>query len=282
MIERAAEAIAHADALLIGAGAGMGVDSGMPDFRGPEGFWRAYPPYAKLGLRFEQMASPDHFRSDPPLGWGFYGHRTNLYRQTTPHPGFAILKEWADWMPQGAFVFTSNVDNHFQRAGFDPDRVVECHGSIEHRQCLAECGVGIFDAGPAEIEVDPSTFRAVGNLPKCPACGALARPNILMFGDWDWDSGRTKRQRVRLVRWLEGLGPARLAIVELGAGLAVPTVRLFCQEMAALLGGTLIRINVRDPEVPRGHLGIPMGALEGLRAIDGRLDRSRGEGLEPG
>jgi NAD-dependent SIR2 family protein deacetylase len=282
MIERAAEAIAHADALLIGAGAGMGVDSGMPDFRGPEGFWRAYPPYAKLGLRFEQMASPDHFRSDPPLGWGFYGHRTNLYRQTTPHPGFAILKEWADWMPQGAFVFTSNVDNHFQRAGFDPDRVVECHGSIEHRQCLDGCGMGIFDADPAEIAVDPSTFRAVVPLPSCPECGGLARPNILMFGDWDWDSSRTRRQRRRLEAWLGRLGSARLAVVELGAGRAIPTVRLFCESTASSFGTTLIRINVRESEVRPPHLGIPMGALAALRAIEGRLGVSPGAGLEAG
>jgi NAD-dependent SIR2 family protein deacetylase len=55
-LELAAKALEGAEALIIGAGAGMGVDSGMPDFRGPEGFWKAYPPYAKLGLRFEQVA----------------------------------------------------------------------------------------------------------------------------------------------------------------------------------------------------------------------------------
>ena len=52
-IQTAARAIANARALVISAGAGMGVDSGMPDFRGSEGFWRAYPAYAKLGMRFE-------------------------------------------------------------------------------------------------------------------------------------------------------------------------------------------------------------------------------------
>jgi NAD-dependent SIR2 family protein deacetylase len=57
-IERAAKALNDADALLITAGAGMGVDSGLPDFRGPEGFWRAYPAVAKLGLNFEQIANP--------------------------------------------------------------------------------------------------------------------------------------------------------------------------------------------------------------------------------
>src|SRR5215470_10752216 len=134
-IERAAAAIRGAEALLVTAGAGMGVDSGLPDFRGAQGFWRAYPPYQKLGLHFEDVANPRWFRDDPGLAWGFYGHRFQLYRATRPHAGFAILRRWADRMLQGAFVFTSNVDGHFQRAGFDEERVVECHGSINWMQC---------------------------------------------------------------------------------------------------------------------------------------------------
>src|SRR4051812_35675725 len=98
VIHRAAEAIASADALVIGAGAGMGVDSGLPDFRGRDGFWQAYPPYAQLGLDFASIANPHWFQRDPPLAWGFYGHRLGLYRQTRPHPGFAILRAWADRM----------------------------------------------------------------------------------------------------------------------------------------------------------------------------------------
>ncbi len=75
---RAAEAIREADALLIAAGAGMGVDSGLPDFRGPEGFWKAYPPFGRLGLHFQQLACPGTLVRDPHLFWGFYGHRLNL------------------------------------------------------------------------------------------------------------------------------------------------------------------------------------------------------------
>jgi NAD-dependent SIR2 family protein deacetylase len=143
-LQRAPQALAAADALLIGAGAGMGVDSGLPDFRGDRGFWKAYPPYEHLGLNFVALAQPRWFRTDPELAWGFYGHRLNLYRATAPHAGFEILRRWAGRLRHGAFVFTSNVDGHFERAGFDPERVVEIHGAIDWLQCLRGCGAGVF------------------------------------------------------------------------------------------------------------------------------------------
>src|SRR5262245_12327784 len=125
-IRAAAEAVRGADALLIGAGAGMGVDSGLPDFRGPEGFWKAYPPFR--GWHFAYLSTPHWFTSDPRLAWGFFGHRLNLYRAAVPHAGFGILRRWAGRMPLGYFVFTSNVDGQFQKAGFPEERAIECHG----------------------------------------------------------------------------------------------------------------------------------------------------------
>jgi NAD-dependent SIR2 family protein deacetylase len=281
-LRRAARAVEEADVLLICAGAGMGVDSGLPDFRGPEGFWKAYPPYAKLGLAFESVADPEHFTRDPAFGWGFYGHRTNLYRATRPHEGFATLLRWAGSKPLGSFVFTSNVDDHFRKAGFDPDRVVECHGSVEWWQCLARCGSGIFPADDAEIPVDPTTFRAVEPLPSCPKCGGLARPNILMFGDWDFDSRRTDEQNRRLMRWLRSLDGAKPAILEFGAGRAIPTVRRFSEQLVGLRGARLIRVNPRESQVPEGQIALPAGALDAIRAIDARIEESRGEGFDQG
>jgi NAD-dependent SIR2 family protein deacetylase len=270
MCERAVKALASAEALLIGAGAGMGVDSGLPDFRGDRGFWRAYPPYEKLGLNFVALANPRWFASDAALAWGFYGHRMNLYRATQPHPGFQILLKWARRMKHGGFVFTSNVDGHFQRAGFDPERIVEIHGSIEWLQCTRNCTVEPFAVDPHKhsVTIDQATMRAQEPLPSCPSCGGRARPNILMFGDWQWNELRTALQQERLRAWLMSLRGARLVIVECGAGMAIPTVRLFCEEMAAAYDGTLIRINPREPEAPDGHMSFAGGALETLAALD--------------
>ena len=104
-----AELIDQADGLLITAGAGMGVDSGLPDFRGPQGFWRAYPALGRARIPFEHIASPSAFKTQPRLAWGFYGHRLNLYRATVPHAGFEILRRIGERLSEGCFVFTSNV-----------------------------------------------------------------------------------------------------------------------------------------------------------------------------
>ncbi len=265
-IEQAARAVESSAAILIGAGAGMGVDSGLPDFRGTEGFWRAYPPLQKLGLRFEQVADPRWFRDDPTLAWGFYGHRLNLYRATTPHAGFEILKRWAE-PKRGAFVFTSNVDGHFQRAGFGEASVCEVHGSLLFGQCSRPCSEQVWEARELKIEMDEETFRAREPLPRCSHCSELARPNVLMFGDGQWNSSRSDEQQERMVEWLSGVEPSRLAIVEMGAGTAIPSVRRLSEGLQKR-GATLIRINPREAEGPPGTISIPMGALQGLRAID--------------
>ncbi len=270
-VERAAEALAGAEALLIGAGAGIGVDSGLPDFRGDEGFWRAYPPMARLGIRFVEMANPRWFERDPALAWGFYGHRLRLYRETEPHAGFGILLRLARRLPRGAFVFTSNVDGQFQRAAFPEERIVECHGSIHHLQCTAPCSDAIWSADGVEVEVDVETFRARKPLPTCPRCGRLARPNVLMFGDAAWIPHRTAAQERRLRAFLDGLGGARLAVIEIGAGTAVPTVRWTCERIAAAHGAPLVRINPREAWGPRGTIAIPLGARDALEAIARRI-----------
>lgn len=269
MIETAKEVLQNADALLITAGAGMGVDSGLPDFRGVEGFWRAYPVIKDLGLRFEEMANPKWFEDEPTLAWAFYGHRLNLYRETIPHAGFTKLLALGESKAGGYFVFTSNVDGQFQKAGFDENKITEVHGSIHHLQCSQNCSDTIWRADDIRIEIDPSYFRTISQLPTCPKCGAIARPNILMFGDWGWNSDRTDMQSMRLQRWLDGISENRykLAIIEFGAGLAVPTIRYFGENIASRYDATLIRINPRDTDVPSGNISLAMGALEAVEKL---------------
>jgi len=268
-IRQASEAIKQADALFITAGAGMGVDSGLPDFRGNSGFWKAYPPIAKLGKSFSEMANPVWFDQKPEIAWAFYGHRLNLYCETIPHEGFEKLLDLGKSKQYGYFVFTSNVDGQFQKAGFDRAHIEECHGSIHHLQCTGPCSGKIWAIGEEKVNVDIEAFTAAGPLPKCKNCGRLARPNILMFGDWNWIPDRTNEQGERLRKWLQTVNAAkaRLAIIEMGAGHAVPTVRLQSQRTGKNINATLIRINPRDYDVPKDAIGIPLGAKEGINRI---------------
>lgn len=272
---RAAAAIRAARVLVITAGAGMGVDSGLPDFRGDRGFWNAYPMYERLGISFVGAANPDHFERDPPFGWGFYGHRTNLYRETVPHAGFAILREWIDRFGLDYFVVTSNVDGQFQKAGFAEDRILEVHGSIHYLQCTRPCSMAIW-ANTESIDVDLTTMRAT-TLPRCRHCDAVARPNILMFGDYGWISDRTSRQERHFDEFLTDSRGTSTVAIEMGAGTAIPTIRYLTEQIAARPAAAAIRINPREAQIAWPHVSLSLGALAGLTAIDAELRRSAGQ-----
>lgn len=266
-LEKAAAWLREGDGLLITAGAGMGVDSGLPDFRGRDGFWRAYPALRQHGLSFEDMANPARFAQHPKLAWGFYGHRLKLYRDTVPHEGFAILRRWADRMPRGAFVFTSNVDGQFQKAGFSEEHVHECHGSIHSVQCMDACTNDTWSAEDIHPLVNEKTSELESPSPRCPHCGAFARPNILMFGDWGWVGLPYERQQQRLATWISSV--SKPVVVEVGAGKALPTVRRFSERFAAQ---RLIRINLREPITSPLHgVGLEGAAASTLKLLDAKL-----------
>lgn len=272
VFETARRKLSKAEAFLVTAGAGMGVDSGLPDFRGSEGFWKAYPPYRHLGFNFMEMANPQRFRDEPKLGWGFYGHRLNLYRGTEPHAGFDKIRRFAQSLNEdGSFLFTSNVDGHFQRAGFDPDDIVECHGSIHHLQCFDNCQGKIWTADETEVSIDSESMRAIDPLPQCPDCGGIARPNVLMFGDYGWNPDRTSAQESRFRNWLRRVEGRKLVILECGAGSAVPSVRMLSEQIAAgIPNATLIRVNPREPAIPalvENGISVAAGALETISRI---------------
>jgi NAD-dependent SIR2 family protein deacetylase len=273
--QRCAALIESANSLIITAGAGMGVDSGLPDFRGAEGFWRAYPSLAAARIGFEDIANPRAFRGQPRRAWGFYGHRLDLYRNTVPHTGFQILREIATHLTHGAFIFTSNVDGQFQKAGFDAGRIYECHGSIHHLQCVEGCKGEIWSAEGFEPQVNVARCQLISSLPVCPHCGDTARPNVLMFYDGEWFDHRVAEQGKRLNAWLDTVNQP--VIIELGAGTHIPTVRRFSEDC----GLPLIRINPTEPQVPSrsSALGLRLGALDALRGIHAALQE---RGFMPG
>jgi NAD-dependent SIR2 family protein deacetylase len=195
-----------------------------------------------------------------------------LYRRTQPHAGFQVLRRWAERLPHGGTVYTSNVDGQFQAAGVDAGAVQECHGSIHVLQCLTPCGEHLWSADGFEPDVDEEALQLRGELPRCPRCHGLARPNVLMFGDGEWIETRSAEQEARQRTWLARV--RRPVVVELGAGTAIPSVRWFGERVCREHGASLVRINPRDSAVDRPQdVALPLGSLAALVAIEAALSR---------
>ena len=88
-----------------------------------------------------------------------------LYKDTIPHQGFQILRKWCQSKQKGHFVFTSNVDNQFQKAGFHKHMIVECHGSLFHLQNTKGTGSVLEIPDDWTPELDYRTLRLKSPLP---------------------------------------------------------------------------------------------------------------------
>jgi len=296
-IKMACGYLRSATAILIVAGAGIGVDSGLPDYRGPQGFWKAYPLLQEKGLSLEEMSHPDWFDTDPKAAWGFYAHRAHLYHSATPHQGFNYLLDLVNSKNGNYFVFTSNIDSQFQKAGFDPDKIFECHGTLAYLQCTNTDCDEVWKAMPNDIPSVDDQLQAISALPLCPACGSIGRPNVSMFGDTNltWKESRASLQRHYLLKWLRtvygnidsGSAPVRrstrnkkknshLVILEIGCGISLHSLRMEVELLLAAKNPNMIhciRINPTDYCIRENNIGLGLGAKEGLELIQSNLQK---------
>jgi NAD-dependent SIR2 family protein deacetylase len=196
-LDRVAVALLDCDAWMVTAGAGIGVDSGMPDFRGPTGLFHD----RETPMTWEETSNDKWFAEDPAFAWGMFYSRLDMYRTTIPHAGFDVLLKWATDLRKPYYIFTSNVDCQFQTAGFPDGRVIACHGDFAYLQCVdrnckgpnhpedqvwsADCiprGLGANGGIDGNYRfADPTALDAPYF--HCPRCGKLARPNVWMCKD---------------------------------------------------------------------------------------------------
>lgn len=270
-IEQAVAWLDDADGLLIAAGTGMSVGAGFPDTADSRRLARALSVIGRVRPADCTLGTSEAFREVPRAAWGAYGHQLNSCRQSDPHPGYAILRRWADSAPKGAFVYTSNVDGHFSRAGFSTDRIVEAAGSLHWLQCSKACTPQLWSADGFEPKIKAVNGELAGVVPTCPHCGSVARPNVSLAKDWDWVPNRTMHQHALLSSWLMEM--KRLVVVEVGADELA--IRCFSEQN----GPRVIRIHPTDFAIsPEVGLGFAASALEGLR----RLDECRAPALKVG
>ncbi len=215
-VAKAANLVASADGLMITAGAGMSVDSGLPDYRGDKGFWQNYAGIGEAEVPYERLSSSVAFEQIPELAWGFFGHQLLMYRKAAPHKGYQLLREIGEQKKHGLFVITSNIDGHFIKAKFDRSRIYEVHGSIHHLQCVENCTEAIWDTDEFDPEVDMVHCRLLSPLPLCPECGSMARPNVAMSSDWGWNDVFAELQKKRFQQWRNRC--ENPVVIEIGAG----------------------------------------------------------------
>ncbi|MFI5720188.1 SIR2 family NAD-dependent protein deacylase [Nocardia sp. NPDC051750] len=149
-------------------GAGISTDSGIPDFRGPRGVWTE-DPVAEL------LSTYDNYLADPALrerSW--QARRDNPAWAAEPNPAHLALVE-LERAGRGLTIVTQNVDRLHQRAGSDPQRVIEIHGNM----------FGVVCVGCAYTTSMAATLDRVsaGEAdPPCPECGGVLKADVIMFG----------------------------------------------------------------------------------------------------
>ena len=258
--------IRSAESVLFIFGAGMSVDSGIPDYHSSGGWYRMDGPFSRIGKTDKDVLAI--VRQQPELAWGMWGVRQSLCLKASPHAGYLALARAAAQKPSRCFVLTSNSDGLSFRAGFCSDHVHECHGSLYRLQCSIPCCRETWPMPEQRLEVDAETFLAKGQLPYCPFCGAPARPNIYFFGDSEesyvWEAGQTTAERFS--SWLTERKNAELLMVEIGCGLGAPGLRSHAEQyLADCPRSLLIRINdsaATGP--PERFIGIQARAIHAL------------------
>ena len=145
-------------------GAGVSTESGIPDFRSPQGLWAQFDPF--------EYGSIDAFRADPEKVWRFYAPRFAVLTEAEPNAAHRALAR----LEQAGLVravITQNIDLLHERAGSRD--VVEVHGSIRTSTCPG-CGASYPLARVLELLSDEDA-------PACPECGAILKPDVVFFGE---------------------------------------------------------------------------------------------------
>lgn len=177
-----ADALREDGLLVVLTGAGISAESGVPTFRGPEGYWtvgsRNYQP--------QELATAAAFARMPDEIWRWYLYRRSVCRAAAPNAGHRALVELDDAIGDRFVLVTQNVDGLHLRAGSPIERTLQIHGNIDFLRCARACTselTPIPDAIAPKTKDDPLPEHELALL-RCPKCGGRARPHVLWFDEY--------------------------------------------------------------------------------------------------
>jgi NAD-dependent SIR2 family protein deacetylase len=257
---RATVALAHADAVLVLMGAGMGVDSQLPTFRGSTAMTWTRTDTGQV-MTYDQVCRGDFYapgasaadRAQADLFWAVC---RQAYECATPHQGYRLLfdKDAGLLARKPFFVLTTNLDSHCRRSGVPPAQLYEIHGSTRDKQCCAP--------GPVCNSLQP------WNAQTCAGCQGPVRPHVFMFADAGFQDELHATERVAYDAFVRTYRERALTVLVIGAGHEVNTIDAelaFLRRTCARL--TTVRIDPMVDANSKEDVHIEAGALQALTAM---------------
>jgi NAD-dependent deacetylase len=217
-------------------GAGISAESGVPTFRGPEGYWTV----GSRNYRPEDLATFSAFRRMPEEVWGWCLYRRGVYRSAEPNAAHRALVDLDRQLGSAFQLVTQNVDGLHLRAGSPPERTFQIHGNLDYVRCAAGCSTDVRPV-PDGVDVAWDRERRLGQIEseqlRC-ECGSWLRPHVLWFDEY-YDE-----ERYRFESSLRAADQAALLLV-VGTSGATNLPNQMCERVYRR-GGAMVVVN-RDP-----------------------------------
>ncbi len=169
--------------LVVMTGAGISAESGIPTFRGKEGYWvvgsREYQP--------QEIATHAMFSRQPEAVWSWYLYRRGVCQRAMPNAGHRAVVELERLLSDRFRLLTQNVDGLHIRAGNSLERTYQIHGNINYARCDRDCGQPTWPLAES-LGIDRASGDELTNDERhqlrCPSCAGWARPHVLWFDEY--------------------------------------------------------------------------------------------------
>lgn len=166
-LARARRLLERAERVLFITGAGLSADSGLPTYRGLGGLYNGL---TDEGIPIEAALSGSMLRQRPEICWRYLAELGRACAAARPNAAHQAIGDYGRRHP-ASWVLTQNIDGFHRQAGFPPERLIEIHGQLEPLACM-ECGQAVEEA---------QGYLAAPLPPRCPACGGILRPPVVLF-----------------------------------------------------------------------------------------------------
>lgn len=215
-------------------GAGISAESGIPTFRGPEGWWTV----GSVRYTPQDLATRATFGRAPEAVWSWYLHRLATVRDASPNAAHRALVDIENALADRFVLVTQNVDSLHRRAG--STRVYDIHGSLESVRCADACTLQLLPlpTALAERASGPSLGDAERSALTCPSCGGWLRPHVLWFDEM-YDE-----EHFRFDSTISAAGRASVLLVVGTSG--ATTLPALTARTAASAGATIVDVNPED------------------------------------